>query len=335
MTCKDRFYARLKGDNVDRVPNLNIIMGFSAKLSGYSYKEYCTDYRKLVEADMKATQMFGMDILSVISDPMREVELFGGESVLPEDDVPYEKTPFIAEYADLTKLKINPIESAPRAIDRVKGVELFKKEAGDEYPICGWVEGPVAEASDLRGINKLMEDLLLEPEFVRDLMDICVQNGLEFARAQVNAGADVIGVGDAAASLIGPRIYKDIAFEYQKRLLKGIKDMGAVTKLHICGNTTDLVELIPVEHVDIFDIDWMVDYKKTVKRIGDKTSVNGNFDPVSVLLQGDTMLVQSETRRCVIDGNHLSMVSAGCEVPKFTPRENMRVVSDTLKNINN
>ena len=210
---------------------------------------------------------------------MREVELFGGESILPEDDVPYEKTPFVADYGDLSKLKINPIESAPRALDRVKAVELFKKEAGDEYPICGWVEGPVAEASDLRGINKLMEDLLLEPEFVCDMMEICVQNGLQFARAQVDVGADVIGVGDAAASLIGPKIYKDIAFEYQKRLLKGIKDMGVATKLHICGNTTELVELIPAEYVDIFDIDWMVNFKKTVERIGEKTSVNGKLRP--------------------------------------------------------
>lgn len=333
MNCKERFYARIRGEKVDRIPNLNIVMGFAAKLSGYTYKEYCTDYRKLVEADLKATQMFGMDILSVVSDPMREVELFGGETILPEDDVPYEKTPFVAEYGDLSKLKVNPIESAPRALDRVKAVELFKKEAGDEYPICGWVEGPVAESSDLRGINKLMEDLLLEPEFVCDMMEICVQNGLEFAKAQVEAGADVIGVGDAAASLIGPKIYKDLAFEYQKRLLKGIKDMGALTKLHICGNTTELVELIPAQYVDIFDIDWMVDYKKTVKRIGDKTSVNGNFDPVSVLLQGDTKLVESETKRCVMDSNDFSMVSAGCEVPKFTPHENMKAVSDTLKNI--
>ena len=37
---------------------------------------------------------------------------------------------------------------------------------------------------------------------------------------------------------------------------------------------------------DIFDIDWMVDYKRAVRLVGEKVSVNGNFDPVSVLLQG-------------------------------------------------
>ena len=169
--------------------------------------------------------------------------------MLPDDDVPYAAEEMIKEYADIKKLKLNPVESAPRALDRVKAAELFFKEAGDEYPICGWVEGPVAEASDLRGINKFMEDLIIEPEFANELMDICVSNALAYAKAQIDAGCDIIGVGDAAASLIGPRLYEDMAFEHQKRLLCGIKQYGALTKLHICGNTTDLVERIPAEYV--------------------------------------------------------------------------------------
>ena len=330
MTSKERFFKRLKSEPVDKIPNLNIIMMFSAKLAGIPYSEYCSDYKKLVEADIAASERFGIDLLSVISDPMREVELFGGETVMPHDDVPYEKQPFVKEYEDISKLKFNDIESAPRAHDRVKAVELFKTRAGKNYPICGWVEGPVAEAADLRGISKFMEDLLIEPEFAGELMEICVQSGIAYAKAQIDAGADVIGVGDAAASLIGPRIYETMALEYERKLLKAIKDMGAITKLHICGNTTDLIELLPVDYIDIFDPDWMVDYKKTVESIGDVVSVNGNFDPVCVLLQGDLELVKSETLRCMNDGNERSMVSAGCEVPKETPYENLAQVSKTL-----
>lgn len=333
MTSRDRFFKRLSGEPVDRVPNLNIVMMFSAKLHGISYSEYCTDYKKLVEADMAASEKFGIDMLSVVSDPVREVEIFGGETVIPFDDVPYEKEPFVKEYADIGKLKINKVESAPRAHDRVKAVELFKKRAGEEYPICGWVEGPVAESADLRGISKFMEDLLIEPEAASELMEICVQNGIAYARAQIDAGAEVIGVGDAAASLIGPRIYETMALEYERKLLAAIKDMGAVTKLHICGNITDLIELLPVEYIDILDIDWMVDFKKTVESIGQDVSVSGNFDPVAVLLQGDPGFVAAQTLRCVRDGNERSMVSAGCEVPKDTPQENLEQVWKTLRSL--
>ncbi|MBT3318981.1 MAG: uroporphyrinogen decarboxylase [Clostridia bacterium] len=333
MTSRERFFKRLKSEPVDRVPNLNIIMMFSAKMAGVPYSEYCTDYKKLVEADITVSEKFGIDLLSVISDPMREVELFGGETVMPLDDVPYAKSPFINEYEDLKKLKVNAVQSAPRAYDRVMGVEQFKIQAGEEYPICGWVEGPVAEAADLRGISKFMEDLLIEPEFAGELMEICVQSGIAYAKAQIEAGADVIGVGDAAASLIGPRIYETMAFEYERKLLCAIKEMGAVTKLHICGNTTGLIELLPIEYIDILDIDWMVDYKQTVDKIGDTVSVSGNFDPVSVLLQGDIDSIEQETKRCMSDGNERSMVSAGCEVPKETPHENLAQVSATLASL--
>ena len=115
MTSRERFFKRLKSEPVDRIPNLNIIMMFSAKMAGVPYSEYCTDYKKLVEADIAASEKFGIDLLSVISDPMREVELFGGETVMPLDDVPYEKSPFIKEYEDLRKLKVNDVQSAPRA----------------------------------------------------------------------------------------------------------------------------------------------------------------------------------------------------------------------------
>ena len=77
MTSRQRVYKRLAGEPTDRIPNLNILMMLSARLAGIPYKEYCTDYKKLVAADIAATKQFGIDILSTISDPMREVELFG------------------------------------------------------------------------------------------------------------------------------------------------------------------------------------------------------------------------------------------------------------------
>ena len=48
-----------------------------------------------------------------------------------------------------------------------------------------------------------------DPVFVRELFSFVVQMELRFAKAQLEAGADIIGVGDAAASLVGPRIYNE------------------------------------------------------------------------------------------------------------------------------
>ena len=44
-------------------------------------------------------------------------------------------------------------------------------------------------------------DLAMDEVYACDLMDICMETGIDFARAQVEAGADTIGIGDAIASL--------------------------------------------------------------------------------------------------------------------------------------
>src|ERR1019366_2922794 len=103
--------------------------------------------------------------------------------------------------------------------------------------IEGWVEGPIAEGADLRGINTLMLDFFDDPAFVRDLFAFVVEMELRFAREQLRAGADVIGVGDAAASLVGPDIYNELVWPYEKKLVDGIHALGGKARLHICGNT--------------------------------------------------------------------------------------------------
>ncbi|MBN2853780.1 MAG: uroporphyrinogen decarboxylase family protein, partial [Clostridia bacterium] len=288
MNKKERVFNRIMGKDVDYIPNINIIMQFSAKYLGIPYSVYCSDYRKLVEADIKTSEHFGIDLLCVVSDPMREVEMFGGEVIIPFDDVPYEGKHLIEKYSDISKLKEKNLFNCKRAYDRVQAVELFKKEAGDEYPVCGWVEGPIAEACDLRGISSFMMDIITEPEFSKELMEKCTENAIYYAKEQIKAGADMIGVGDAAASLIGPELYQELVYPYQERLLYEIRKAEVYTKLHICGNTQSILEYLPKQVIDIYDVDHLVDYKYAVDVLGEFCSVSGNFDPVEILLQGNS-----------------------------------------------
>lgn len=330
MTPKERLFKRMRGEKVDRLPNLNIIMQFSAKYSGVLYGEYCTDYRKLVACDIKCSEDFGIDLLSVISDPMREAGGFGANVTIHHDNVPSCEDKLINDYTDIKKLKvIDPMDDA-RMLDRIKGVELFVAEAGDHYPICGWVEGSIAEAADLRDLNDMLVDLLIEPDFMHELLEICVQQGIVFAKQQIDAGADIIGVGDAAASLLGPDLYEKFGLPYQQRLLRAIREYGAKTKLHICGNIQPILHLLPKDNIDILDIDWMVDMDDAIRLFGDTVCVGGNYDPVTIILQGSEQTVKQAVTNCVRDNSRMAS-AAGCEVPKNTPHSNLRTVYQQLK----
>ena len=125
MTARERCLQVFEGKTVDRLPNFNIIMGFSAAYSGKTYRQYVSDHRVLCECDLRCAEDFRLDILSAISDPMREAESFGAEVLLPEDGVPYSPAPLIADLSQIRRLKAAAPENSPRTLDRLKSVEYF------------------------------------------------------------------------------------------------------------------------------------------------------------------------------------------------------------------
>jgi uroporphyrinogen decarboxylase len=335
MNSKERVLARINNQPVDKIPNLNILMFFAAKEIGVSYSEFCRDYKKLAQANIVCMNKYGIDAVSTISDPMRECTDMGMDVVFPEDGVPHERQFLIQEKSDLLKVKPVAVESGRRMTDRVKATELLKKEVGNDFAIIGWVEGCFAMSADLRGVNNFLMDVYEDREFVVDLLEICLEQATRFAIAQIEAGADIIGVGDAIASVAGPLAYQDLALQYEERLLKAIREAGGLTKLHICGNITPFLELLPTQYCDIVDVDWMVPLDKAAELHGDITCLNGNYDPVAILLQGNVQTIKDEVKRCINEGGAKHTSSAGCEVPKHTPPENLMAVYEALKEINN
>jgi MtaA/CmuA family methyltransferase len=331
MNSLERVNARLKGEPVDKIPNLNIFMSLVAKQAGVTYKEYVTDYRKLAYGNLRCAEKFGIDAVCVISDPMRETSAFGANITFPENGVPYSEPPLLASSLDLSKLTIADPHDSERTLDRIKAVELLRKEVGNEYPVIGWVEGVLAETADLRSVNNLLVDLMDEPPELSELMEIVHRQQLLFAKAQIDAGADIIGVGNAVASLVGPDLYKKFALDFDKATVDFIHGQGAKVKLHICGNITSLLGLIGELRADIVDIDWMVDFGEAVKAFSGKpTSASGNMDPVAVMLQGDEDTVREMVLDCIDKGDETTIIAAGCEVPAMTPEENLRLMDSLL-----
>jgi uroporphyrinogen decarboxylase len=69
---------------------------------------------------------------------------------------------------------------------------------------------------------------------------------------------------------------------------------------------------------------------KAAELFGDITCINGNYDPVAVLLQGSVQNVKDAVKSCMLMGGMKHTSAAGCEVPKHTPPENLMAVYDVL-----
>ena len=104
--------------------------------------------------------------------------------------------------------------------------------------------------------NTFMLDLYDDSAFVHDLLAFTVELGLRYGKAQIDAGADIIGIGDAAASLIGPKSYEKYVWPYERKLVDGLQAMGATVRLHICGNTKSIVDGMGRLGCEIVDLDY-------------------------------------------------------------------------------
>lgn len=330
MNAYERYANRLKGEPVDRVPNFDILMTRAAHHIGQPLAQYYLDHRVLVEANLAVLDDFHLDIVQAISDPYREAADFGLEVEFPEDSLPINRTPLVIEPGDIKKLIPPDPATGRRMSDRLAAIRSFRAQVGGQAPIMGWVEGTLAEVSDLHSMSQTMIDLVKRPEWLQELLEICVEVGIAFARAQVEAGADIIGLGDAVCSQISPKMYRQFALPYEQRIFAAVREMGAVGRLHICGNATRLLPDMARSGAQIIDLDWMVDFGQAAQFFGAEVSPCGNFDPVQVMLQGTPETVRDAVRECVLKGGPRSFSGAGCEIPDATPPANLLAQYQTL-----
>ena len=328
MQGRERILAMLSGHPVNRLPCMPITMMFAGDRIGAKYGAYAQDFRVLVESQVRVAEEFDLDYVSAISDPAREAADCGAAVKFFPDQPPGidESNALLAEKTALAKLVIPEPYGGGRMHDRLRAVALLKEKVGGGKLIEGWSEGPCAEAADLRGINALMTDFFDDPSFVRDLFEYVLELGLRFARAQLAEGAELIGIGDAAASLVGPQIYTESVWPYEKKLVEGIRAAGGRTRLHICGNTRRLLADIGRLGCDMVDLDFKVPMQEGREKMGADQVLLGNLDPVRELQNGTPESVYAAVGECHRQAGSRYIVGAGCEVTRDTPAANLRAL---------
>lgn len=327
MTEIERFAAAVAGAPTDRLPCHPLTMTFASRLIGRPYRDYIMDHRVMAAGQLAVVERFGVDFVSTISDPCRETHDLGGRPVYFDDEAPANdpRDVLLRDKADLVRLTRPDLLGGGRMHDRIQGVALLRERLGRDFPVQGWVEGPIALAVDLRGMEPLMLDTLDDPDFVADLFAFCVDLEIEFARLQVQAGADHIGVGDAAASLVGPRLYRELVYGQEKRLIDAIHGMGVGVRLHVCGNVTDLVADFASLGCELVDIDFLCDFAHARANMP-ATALLGNLEPATWLLRGTPDQVYTQVAECHAIAGQRFVVGAGCEVPRDTPHDNFRAL---------
>jgi len=312
----ERCMEALDGET-DRVPFAPFIMHFAAELLSIDYSsQYCQDYNYVVEGQIKCWKAFDLDVLCVSTDAYREAEAWGVE-------ISYEMhTPYPVKHLDIHHFESAeaPEVTSGRMLDRIRAVEELSRSYGDEVPVIGWIEAPFAELCCLFGVNEALLLARKNPDLLRRILERVIKVQKEFAKAQIEAGAHVIGAGDSIISQIGPGEYRRTTLDVTRELFQGLR---VPVLYHCCGDNSvvnkdgDMLRLISSSGAKIIDIDTQVSLKIAKEKSGDRC-IRGN---VSTTVLGDpaspTQTVFDACREAIRIGkiNGRYMFSAGCEWP--------------------
>jgi len=281
MNSLELTLSAIKG-TPERIPFNPFIMHLAASLANIDYNhKYCQNSEILANAQINCANFFGIDHVNVSTDAYREANAWGVE-IDWSSHTPVAKTHL--KISEFDYLEVPDLLSNQRIINRVKAVKALSEKVGGEQCVVGWIEAPFAEICclfDLVNVLMLCRNDDWDKKII-SLIDRVLPIQKEFAKLQIEAGADIIGTGDSAISQIGPYRYEKCCLNATKDLFDTIQNDVPVL-YHICGDNgvidkegRDMLKLVSSTNAAIIDLDYQVNLKVAKEKIGKTNCIRGN-----------------------------------------------------------
>ena len=325
MNSYDRMMAAITGENYDRTPVLPLIIQHAMQIAGIVHSEYSTNAKRLAEAQIYSLKKYGYDGIHITSDNQIISEAMGCVIELPFDEPPRYRSRILEDNSGLNRLKKFDPFSDDRMPVIIQAARMARQQLKDEYFIkVNCDSGPFSVAAALRGEEQFFMDIFDKEDYVFDLLGICTAAVIKYAGAIAQSGAHAITFGDSTSGLIGRELYRKFALPFQKKVIEALKIFDLPVFMHICGDTRGILDLMAETGADVLEIDSIVNLAEAYETTGRKICLEGNIDPVRLLLQGSRDDVHKESIRCIEAscGKNL-ILSSGCEVPRYTPGGNI------------
>jgi uroporphyrinogen decarboxylase len=164
-------------------------------------------------------------------------------------------------------------------------------------------------AAYLTGLDELLMSFAADPEFAHAVLDTVLEANIQMVRRAVQAGADVVVLGDDYAHnfapMMSPKHFSTFIAPRLKRMVDAIHEEGALCIKHSDGNLWPILDQIvdagpdainPLEPVAKMDMG------EVKAAYGDKVALVGNIDCGALLSSGTTAQVEEAVRQCIAAG---------------------------------
>jgi uroporphyrinogen decarboxylase len=336
LNSRELILKAITGQPHDRIPVAQHNFTFCIKHCGVTMKQFRENPILAAKVLADTCYDFGYDCIIIDFDTCTLAEAMGSKLEFPEFDPARVKDYFLKSMEDITQLRIPDPEKDGRLPLWIETTKELRKLVGDEKAIMGRADqGPFGLLFQLRQSEEMMIDLLtVDENLIFHALEICTQAGVKFAKAQLNAGADLTSIGDSASgeSLISPEMYMKFAQPFQKKYKELLGD-GKIA-LHICGRTDNIIEGMVDTGCDVFELDHLNNIEKSLQIVNGKSSVWGNLDPSSMISFGTPDMIISESKKIITAAKKYAknrfVLCPGCLVNSDAPPENIQAMTDSV-----
>jgi len=329
-TPKRRFLSGLFGGRKrDRISVANPTSVVSVELmekTGIYFPEAHLDPAKMAELAAAGYEILGFDSMMPEFSVQQEAEAlgcavdWGNPTMMPDA-----KTHPTKE-ADQLMIPENLLEK-PSIQVVLRALEILRRNYGDHVALIGKVMGPWTLSYHLAGVQHFLLWTLIDPDKVRSFLDRLKEVTITFAKAQLQAGADVVVIADhATGDLVGPKTYQDFLLPIHQEINQRI---GGPTILHLCGNCSDRLRLFTEAGFDAYHFEWQVDAKMAVEVVNREMSLIGNIANKNVLFGGTPEDVYRQARYSIEAG--VDILAPECAVPLQTPIANLKAIVEAAR----
>jgi uroporphyrinogen decarboxylase len=331
MKPREAVIKAFEGGKPDHVPATLFGGGmWSIHRFGNTFQELSLDATRMSDMLVEMSATLLSDIVYAGSGYNNfHASALGGKIKFRELGAPDLETHFVSSEEDLQKLDISKIDSDEVINTVKKAMKIAKSKLANEYVVTMTAWGPYTLGARIVGEEDMMKATFKKPSFVENVVNFATDLLIHLYEPLVDDKTiDVISLADPTASgdLISKKQFEKFALPYIKKFTDWAKSKNVHTLVHICGNTTDRLDLFPQTGASCISLDHKTDIAKAKELLHGKMCFAGNIDPVKIMLQGSVQEVEDACKTVIqtsgTEGGFVLM--PGCDIPPTVPYENIQ-----------
>jgi [methyl-Co(III) methanol-specific corrinoid protein]:coenzyme M methyltransferase len=206
-------------------------------------------------------------------------------------------------------------------------IRALKRRFSADVAVVGKVFGPWTLGYHVFGAEEFLINTLLEPDLVKRAMETLKSVTVAYAKAQIDAGADAVCLGDhATRDLCSPAAYAEFLKDIHTEFAASIP---CPLILHICGDTADRIGYIRETGLSCFHFDSKVPAATARSLAGDLLALMGGTSNFRIIREGAPETIAADVAEKL--AARIDVLGPECAVPLDAPSRNMRLFVDEVR----